>query len=129
LRCPCPRHRQLDRLCAIGAQCLVFTFIELPSFARYREDYLDDAEFAALQAHLLRQPASGDVVPGTGGVRKMRWARAGMGRRGGLRIIYYVQDGKGRIWLITLYAKSAKENIETKTLRKYREAIDHAEID
>lgn len=107
----------------------MFTFVELPTFAKYREDYLDDAQFAALQAYLMRQPTAGDVVPGTGGVRKLRWSRAGMGKRGGLRIIYYAQDRKGRIWLITLYAKSARENIAAATLRQYREAIEHAEID
>jgi len=107
----------------------VHTFVELPTFAKYREDYLDDAAFAALQAQLMAHPTSGDVVPGTGGVRKLRWTRAGMGRRGGLRVIYYVQDAMGRIWLLTLYAKSAKENIASATLRKYREVIDHAEID
>jgi len=107
----------------------VHTFIELPTFAKYREDYLDDGDFAALQAQLTSNPAGGDVVPGTGGVRKLRWTRAGMGKRGGLRIIYYVQDAKGRIWLLTLYAKSARENIAAATLRRYREVIDHAEID
>jgi hypothetical protein len=107
----------------------MFTFVELPTFAKYREDYLGDADFAALQAHLMQQPASGDVVQGTGGVRKLRWSRGGMGKRGGLRVIYYVQDRKGRIWLITLYAKSARDNIAAATLRRYREAIDHAEID
>lgn len=105
------------------------TFIELPTFAKYREDYLDDADFASLQAQLSAQPTKGDVVPGTGGVRKLRWTRAGMGKRGGLRIIYYVQDTKGRIWLLTLFAKSARENIAAATLRKIREVIDHAEID
>lgn len=107
----------------------MLTFIELPTFAKYREDYLDDAEFTALQRHLLRQPDAGAVVPGSGGVRKLRWTRAGMGKRGGLRIIYYVQDGKGRIWLVMLYAKSARDNIAAETLRQYREAIDDAEID
>jgi len=119
----------IDPLCAIGAQLAVLIFIELPTFARYREDYLDDDEFAALQRHLLQQPAAGAVVRGSGGVRKLRWARAGMGKRGGLRIIYYVQDVKGRIWLITLYAKSARENIAAETLRQYREVIEDAEVD
>lgn len=107
----------------------MFTFIETAIFSRLREDYLDDAGFAALQAHLAAHPATGDVVPGSGGVRKVRWARAEMGKRGGLRVIYYVQDAKGRIWLLTLYAKSAQDNIAAATLRALKESIDHAEDD
>ena len=104
-------------------------FVELPPFSRYREDYLDDDAFRELQSHLLTQPFSGDVIPGTGGVRKLRWSRAGMGKRGGVRVVYYVQDAKGRIWLLTVYAKSAKENVATALLNELRKVADHAEID
>ena len=72
-------------------------FIELPTFSRYREDYFDDDTLSELQSYLVAQPTAGDVVPGTGGVRKLRWARAGMGKRGGVRVLYYLQDAKGRI--------------------------------
>lgn len=57
------------------------TFIELPVFTRYAADYFDDAELADLQRYLMREPKAGDVVPGSGGVRKLRWGRAGMGKR------------------------------------------------
>jgi hypothetical protein len=107
----------------------MFAFIEAPPFSRLREDYFDDAQFAALQRHLAACPTAGDLVPGSGGVRKLRWSRAGMGKRGGLRVIYYVQDDKGRIWFLTVYSKSARDNIAATTLRKLREAIDDAEID
>jgi hypothetical protein len=105
------------------------TFIELPVFTRYAADYFDDAELADLQRYLVREPKAGDVVPGSGGVRKLRWGRAGMGKRGGLRILYYVQDAKGRIWLLTVYAKSARENIAASTLNLLREMADHAEFE
>ena len=104
-------------------------FIELPTFSRYREDYFDDDALLELQGYLLAQPAAGDVVPGTGGVRKLRWARAGMGKRGGVRVLYYLQDAKGRIWLLTVYAKSARENIPNELLNELRKVADHAEID
>lgn len=68
-------------------------------------------------------------MPATGGVRKLRWSRPGMGKRGGLRVLYYVQDTKGRIWLLTVYAKSARENIASTTLNTLREIVDHADID
>ena len=107
----------------------MFRFIELTSFSRARDDYFDDDEFASFQRHLASHPLAGDVIPGTGGVRKMRWAREGAGKRGGLRVIYYVQDRLGRIWLMTVYAKSARENIAVKTLLNLKESIDHAQID
>lgn len=107
----------------------MYTFVELPVFTRYAEDYFSDEEMADLQRYLSKNAKSGDVVPGTGGVRKLRWSRAGMGKRGGVRILYYVQDSKGRIWLLTVYAKSARENIPASTLNLLREMADHAEIE
>lgn len=104
------------------------TFIELPIFTRYAVDYFDDGELAELQKALAKNPESGVVVPGTHGVRKLRWSRSGMGKRGGLRVLYYVQDDLGRIWLLTVYAKSARENIAASTLNLLREIADHAEI-
>ena len=77
------------------------TFVELPLFSRYAPDYFDDSELVQLQTYLAAHPTAGDVVPATGGVRKLRWSRPGMGKRGGLRILYYVQEAKGRIWLLT----------------------------
>ncbi len=66
------------------------TFIELPLFSRYAADYFGDGELAELQCHLSKNIKAGDVMPGSGGVRKLRWSRAGMGKRGGLRVLYYV---------------------------------------
>ena len=107
----------------------MYTFVELPLFSRQAADYFDDDELADLQRQLAKTPDAGDVVPGTGGVRKLRWSRAGMGKRGGVRVLYYVQDRRGRIWLLTVYAKSARENIAPATLNRLRELADHAEID
>jgi hypothetical protein len=70
-------------------------------WCRDAADYFDDSELVQLQTYLAAHPTAGDVVPATGGVRKLRWSRLGMGKRGGLRILYYVQDAKGRIWLLT----------------------------
>ena len=66
-------------------------FIEAPAFTRHLSKYLDDDEYRTLQAELAANPELGDLMPGTGGFRKMRWAdaRRSKGRRGGLRIIYY----------------------------------------
>ncbi len=106
----------------------MYTFIELPIFSRFAADYFTDAELAELQSAIAKNPTLGDVVPGTHGVRKLRWSRQGMGKRGGVRVLYYVQDAQGRIWLLTVYAKSAQENIAASTLNALREIADHAEI-
>ena len=101
-------------------------FVELPAFERHRSDYLDDEGFRALQNQLLADPAAGDVIKGTGGLRKLRHAdpRRGKGRRGGLRIIYYWWSEGAQFWLFTLYDKdemddlSPEERGELKTLIK-----------
>jgi hypothetical protein len=82
-------------------------FVELPAFARFRADYLDDEAFRGLQEVLLKNPVAGDVIEGPGGLRKMRHGdpRRGKGKRGGLRVIYYWWDGGRQFWLFTLYDK------------------------
>lgn len=92
-------------------------------FARVRSAYLDDDEYVALQQYLLREPLAGPVVPGSGGVRKLRWARAGVGRRGGLRVIYYVQREPLEFWMLTVYSKSRDANVPRHVLRKLVEAF------
>ena len=104
-------------------------FIELPPFTKACEYLLGDEALQELQRFLSAHPDSGDVVPGTGGVRKLRWSRPGMGKRGGVRVLYYVQDEQGRIWLLTLYAKSQQDNIGAEELHVLRRMADHAEIE
>ena len=102
----------------------MLTFIELPVFARVREVYLDDREFGRLQVYLIQRPDAGDVIPGSGGCRKLRWAGSGRGKRGGLRVIYFWRRANGQIVLVTLYAKNVTENIEPATLRALKEVFD-----
>lgn len=82
-------------------------FVELPPFERHRKDYLNDEAFTALQQELLAFPTAGDLIIGTGGLRKLRFAdpRRGKGKRGGTRIIYYWWNGGSQFWLFTLYDK------------------------
>lgn len=102
----------------------MLTFVELPTFAKVREVYLDDGEFSRLQAYLIERPDAGDVIPGSGGCRKLRWAGSGRGKRGGLRVIYFWRRANGQIVLVTLYAKNVTENIAPATLRTLKEAFD-----
>ena len=67
----------------------MFTFIESAAFEHVRAVYLDDDEYAELQQFMMENPEAGDVVRESGGVRKLRWKRKGMGKRGGLRVIYF----------------------------------------
>ena len=105
------------------------TVAELPEYIRTADKLLSPEERQDLIRYLAMHPKAGDLMEGTGGVRKLRWSRAGMGKRGGVRVLYYVQDRRGRIWLLTVYAKSARENIAPATLNRLRELADHAEID
>lgn len=92
-------------------------------FERVRPSYLDDDEYSALQEFLVDNPEVGDVVPGSGGVRKMRWARAGAGKRGGLRVIYFVRYRPNEFWMLALYAKAKHDNIPAHVLKQLLEAF------
>jgi len=98
-------------------------FVESSIFARLCPAYLDDDEYAELQQFLLLKPEAGQIVPGSGGVRKLRWARPGMGKRGGLRVIYYVQYEPMEFWMLTMYSKAREANIPAHVLRKLVEAF------
>ena len=75
----------------------MFTFIETRLFTRLVLEYLSDEQYADLQMALVANPELGPVIAGTGGVRKLRWAAPGRGKRGGYRVIYYVRRPKGVI--------------------------------
>ena len=102
----------------------MFTFIETPLFTRLLADYLSDDEYRELQVALSRAPGSGSVIPGSGGVRKLRWSMRDPGRRGGLRVIYYLRIGRAEIWMLTLYPKNVTDNIPAHVLKKIREEIE-----
>ena len=101
----------------------VFVFIESSIFQRVRPEYLDDDEYSDLQQFLMRNPELGELIPGSGGVRKIRWARTGMGKRGGLRIIYYVRYKPNEFWMLTLYAKAKRDNVPAHILKQLLEAF------
>jgi mRNA-degrading endonuclease RelE of RelBE toxin-antitoxin system len=101
-------------------------FVEASAFTRYIYDYLSEEEYLGLQSFLLQYPESGKVVPGSGGVRKLRWAVAGRGKRGGVRVIYYFRRQHDEIWLLTVYAKNEIENIPAHILRQIAKEIEDA---
>jgi len=102
---------------------MTLVFLEAPLFTRLLGDYLNDESYRELQRTLMANPDLGDVIPGTGGFRKVRWedARRGKGKRGGLRIIYYYLTADHQIWFFTLYSKDETEDLtagEKKVLKK-----------
>ena len=105
-------------------------FIEAPAFTRHVAEYLDDDAYLALQNELAEDPEAGDLMPGTGGFRKLRWAdsRRGKGRRGGLRVIYYYFLSDQQIWLITIYDKDEATDLTPSEKRALKIAIA-AELD
>ena len=107
-----------------------FVFVELPAFERRRPDYLDDGGFRELQELLMARPDAGALIPGTGGLRKLRFgdARRGEGKRGGLRVIYFWWEPGRQVWLFTLYAKGEMSDL-TETQRAMLRTAIKAELD
>lgn len=101
-------------------------FIETPLFTQLLPRYLTDDEYADLQLYLASDPVAGDVIPGTGGFRKVRWAdrRRGQGRRGGLRVIYYLFLQESQILLFTLYGKDEAADLTASEKRLLKAAVD-----
>ena len=104
----------------------MFTFIESSAFERVCPVYLDDDEYAELQQFMMQDPEAGQVVSGSGGVRKLRWARPGMGKRGGLRVIYFVRYAPNEFWMLTLYAKAKRDDVPAHILKQLLEAFRNA---
>jgi hypothetical protein len=101
-------------------------FIEAPAFTRHLAEYVDDEEYHQLQNRLAKYPELGDVMPGTGGFRKLRWAdpKRQKGRRGGLRIIYYYFLADQQIWLMTLYGKGEASDLSPRVKKALKGALE-----
>lgn len=99
-------------------------FVEATAFTKHVYEYLSDEEYLGLQSFLLQYPEAGKLVPKSGGVRKVRWAMAGRGKSGGVRVIYYFKRQDAEIWLLTIYTKREVENIPAHVLRQIAKEIE-----
>lgn len=102
------------------------TVIESPLFSRDWPDYRTAEEHADFIAYLAAEPQCGDVVPGSGGCRKVRWSRGGIGKRGGVRVIFTSQLACGAVVALLIYGKAARDNIPAHVLRQIAGELGHA---
>lgn len=102
----------------------MYEFVETKIFTKHVMELLTDEDYAGLQLLLCREPEVGDLIPGAGGLRKVRWAGSGRGKRGGVRVVYYVKTARQTIWMLTIYAKNQRDNIPVNILRQIAKEID-----
>lgn len=98
----------------------MYTIAETNQFKQQVEKLLSEAERLQLFLELANNPLAGDVIPSGGGLRKLRWKRQGMGKHGGVRVIYYNMLENGLILAFAIYAKNEKENISQAELKNLK---------
>jgi hypothetical protein len=101
-----------------------FGFTETDRFVKRAEKLLSVETISELQLYLCKYPEDGLIIPASGGIRKLRWAASGRGKRGGARIIYYFANSAGRIFLLDIYAKNEQENLSAEELTDLKEAVE-----
>jgi len=94
-----------------------WSLIETPTFLADVDRYWSEDDRLECFQWLANNPKAGDVVPGSGGCRKIRWSRPGRGKRGGVRVVYFLKPNEREIWLLVIYAKSSTANIPGNILK------------
>lgn len=102
----------------------MLTVVETLLFQKLWPLYWSEDERGAFAAYIAQHPTAGDVVPGSGGIRKIRWSRAGMGKSGGVRVIYFTRNAEGEVVLLTIYAKAKTDNLTGAKLKEIRRALE-----
>ena len=99
-------------------------FFETPIFSRVIQKLISDNEYHLLQLQLSVRPESGDIIQGSGGIRKLRWAGSGRGKRGGIRVIYYYITEDEQIFMLYAYPKSEKDDLTGIQLKQLKQLIE-----
>lgn len=99
-------------------------FVETSVFSRQLYGLLSDDGYRALQTALSLRPEQGTLIPGTGGLRKLRWPLRGKGKRGGLRVIYYLYSTQDVIYLLLLYSKNQQEDLTQGQLKRLTRTLE-----
>lgn len=102
----------------------MFSVVDTSLFQKQRPHYWTEDERGAFASYIANHPTAGDVVPESGGIRKVRWSRAGSGKSSGVRVIYFTRTAEGEIVLLTLYAKSKTDNRTGSKLNEIRHALE-----
>ena len=95
-------------------------FVETPIFYRRAQQFLDDDEYAEMQLFLAARPEAGKIIKGSGGIRNLRWAGSGRGKRGGLRVIYYWWVAEDKISLLLVYPKNEMDDLRADQLKQLK---------
>ena len=98
-------------------------FIETPVFTKLVTDLIPDDEYRKIQLALVLRPEAGKIIPGSGGLRKIRWKIVGSGKRGGLRLIYFWDVLEDRIYMLLIYKKSKQEDLNPNQLKILRNLV------
>lgn len=101
----------------------MLTFVEDEKFTRAADRLLSEGERFELMIRLAASPEAGDVIPGSGGCRKLRFAAKGKGSRGGARIIYFYRSQAGQILLLEIYAKNEKQDLSAEEIKKFKSKV------
>ena len=102
----------------------MLTVVETPVFQRQWPLYWTEEERGEFATYFALNPTAGDVVPESGGIRKVRWRRAGLGKSGGVRVVYFMRTAEGEVVLLTLYAKAKIDNLTGAKLKEIRRALE-----
>ena len=103
----------------------MFTVVETLLFQRQWPNYWTEEERGEFAAFIAENPSAGVVIHESGGIRKVRWKRAGSGKSGGVRVIYFTRNAVGEVVLLTLYAKSKTDNLTGAALKEIRHALEN----
>jgi len=118
-----PSAKRLAGYPPLAYSCPVW-FVETSVFTQAIETLIDPEGFRELQSSLIREPAAGDVIPGTRGIRKLGWSRPGTGKRGGIRVIYYWITEEGGIYLLYAYSKARQAKTTELQIRMLRRLVE-----